>query len=283
VKNKSHLWYQDSENHWVRSQGFVDLSANDLIKRIAEQSHSKDIELKNKTYKERAWVFDLDSTLFCLAPRIHNIFLEFVRAHPQPKAIWMQLLNHLNPSIQRYSIEETFCELFAPWMGRDQARLEANSLWQEFSPFWMEHFFEDRHIHYDVPYPGAQEFVSSVKKLNRKVIYLTGRDRLGSGQGTLAHLKKCGFEMSPDEVLVMKPSRHLDDVAFKESAAKLLKSQFDVEGLIDNEPENLMMFAKIFPEAEIILFHSVMSGRLPKENFQAALGDRRALKINSFR
>lgn len=275
MPKKSHCWYQDVENKWVKSLPFSETNSAELLAWVKAQPLGGG--------RETAWIFDLDSTLFCLAPRIHNIFFEFIRAHPRPKKEWEQLVSVLDPSHQKYSIEETFRDLLRRLLSDDREAAEmAAELWGEFFPFWREHFFEDRHIHHDVPYPGAADFVKSVKSLGRKIIYLTGRDRVGSGQGTRHHLKHSGFDLSDAELLLMKPRRHDSDVEFKKKVAELLRAQFHIEGVLDNEPENLVMFAKEFRDAKIVLYHSVMSGRVPKDNILHYLGERKLQKISSF-
>jgi hypothetical protein len=271
----NHQWYQDSENAWVKSIPFYDTTASALL------AWAKSNPLKDQ--RETAWVLDLDSTLFCLAPRIHNIFLEFLRAHPQPRPEWMKLLSVIDAKSQRYSIEETFRVLLRRFTVDEQtADQMAAELWQEFYPFWKDHFFEDRHLHYDVAYPGAADFVREIKNLGRKIVYLTGRDRLGSGQATRLHLRSSGFKLTENEVLVMKPKRHDDDVEFKRRASQMLSKQFHVELVLDNEPENLVMFADLFREARIVLYHTVMSGRVPQKNLMSYMGHRKPEKLNSF-
>ena len=149
-RSKKHQWYQDTENAWVKSIPFVETKASALLEWAKKNP--------TKSHLETAWILDLDSTLFCLATRIHNIFLEFLRAHPKPRPEWMKILSVIEPQSQRYSIEETFRLLLRRFtIDEKRAADLASELWAEFYPFWKDHFFEDRHVHHDVAYPGAEE------------------------------------------------------------------------------------------------------------------------------
>jgi hypothetical protein len=72
------------------------------------------------------------------------------------------------------------------------------------------------------------------------------------------------------------------DVAFKHRAATVIRSRYFVPVLVDNEPENLVMFAHEFPQAAVVLFHSVMSERMPARDFARALGPREPLRLLTF-
>ena len=267
-------FFRDFDHPWLKGVAFRDVVAEDLLKKNLRGSALG-------AAKKRAWVFDLDSTLFNVGPRIQNIFFEFVRQHPRPHESWSRLLGVNRPELQQYDIAATFRELFV-LLGFENAAERGKKLWEEFLPFWEQHFFTDRHMHHDAPYAGSVDFVKRVHEAGREVIYLTGRDRPRSGQGTLHALKTAGFPWGEGTHLFMKSDRDEGDLHYKRRACSVLDARFDVSVLIDNEPENLVMFAEQFEHAQIVLFHSVMSARMPQGNFAHALGEREPLRLLSY-
>jgi hypothetical protein len=268
-------FFQDHRHPWVKATEFRDLRASELLSSAIEARQQM------QPQKKSAWVFDLDSTLFCLGPRIKHIYFEFLRDHPQPKEHWQRALPLLNPATQRYNIRETFEMIFEPW-NREQAHIWALELWFEFERFWTERFFSNRHLHHDDPYPGAVDYVKRVLEAGFEVVYLTGRDRPRTGHGTMMALKNAGFPIGENTALLMKPQQSMGDVEYKERAARELRSKFDVSVLIDNEPENLVMFAHEFEHAMIVFYHTIMSERVPERDFRNALRGREALRLEDY-
>jgi len=269
-------FYRDEQHSWVKSVQFQELSAADLLS-LAEKSRDMSSSTKKPT-----WVLDLDSTLFCVGPRIKNIFLEFLRQHPKPQEHWNRALSHLDPSTQRYNIRETFQNIFEQWGERENAYPKALDLWREFENFWTAGFFSNRFLHHDLPYPGAPDYVRKILERGFHVVYLTGRDRPRTGQGTYAALKAAGFPMDERTELVMKPREEQSDLAFKHAVGRDLRARFDVSVFIDNEPENLVMFAEEFPGALIVFFHTIMSHRIPERDFRRVLNGRPPYRLDSY-
>jgi hypothetical protein len=275
-KPLSHKWYKDLNHEWLSKVRFVDTHVNLLLRDVLAKPAVE-------TARPKAWVFDLDSTLFCIAPRMRSIFFEFLRHHPNAPSLWLRSYDFFKPEVIQYDFEKTFASIFRYLTGDvTESQNQAKILFDEYYPFWLEHFYHDRHLRFDVPYPGAVDFVKRVRQSGRAIVYMTGRDRPGTGQGTLEGLKISGFEISPQDKLVMKSVRGESDVLFKERAILAIASQYEVELCIDNEPENLVMFAKRLPHAEVVFFHSVMSHRLPNDSLNRVLGTRSAWRVDSF-
>jgi hypothetical protein len=269
-------FFRDFDHPWVRAISFCDIGALELLNKVAKRHPPR-----QQQGRESAWVFDLDSTLFCVGPRTRNIFFEFVRQHPRPPRHWQRALERLDPSCQRYDIEATFRMIFDEWDHENAARWAAE-LWAEFRSFWEQHFFIDRHLHYDRPYSRAAEYLHRIRSKGYGIVYLTGRDRPRSGLGTLHALKRAGFPLDEACHLFMKASREEGDLKYKHKASSVLGSRFEVPVFVDNEPENLVMFAEQFPRAEIVFFHSVMSQRLPLRDFVGVLNGREPWRLNSY-
>lgn len=266
-------YFRDEEHPWIKGLDLIDISPEALLELVGSASSAKGAP--------PAWVFDLDSTLFCVGPRIRSIFLEFLRHHPQPRLEWHQVLPRLSPSIQRYDIERTFRDILSDWNSFEAPRLAAE-LWTEFRDFWSARFFSGRHMHFDEAYPGAVDFVREVLGRGFEVVYLTARDVPRTAQGTENALRQAGFPLGGRAHLLMKPVAGESDLSFKHRATSILRSRFEVKVFVDNEPENLEMAARAFPAAEIVLFHTVMSERVPEGDYRSLLGEREALRLTTY-
>jgi hypothetical protein len=136
-------------------------------------------------------VFDLDSTLFNVSPRTQKILHEFAELHkPELKqADW-----GLKEALVRagYNFDES------------------PELHQNLRDFWVERFFTDNYLHFDIPYRGAVPFVQKLHLTKCEIHFLTGRDVARMGKGTFEVLKKWGFPVTPEN-LHLKPHRSMDD------------------------------------------------------------------------
>ncbi len=249
-------FYREQRHPWVRQSRFQEVTAQGLL------DGSKSASLAAKNGRPQAWIFDLDSTLFCTGSRNKFIYSEFLRQRPQAPMHWLLALGQFDPFQNQYSIRQTFEAIFEKYDSR-LARAWSYELWKEFEPFWFEHFFSGRYLHCDTPYPGAVEFVHQVLKSGAEVIYLTGRDRPRNWGGTQNALRSSGFPMSENTMLLLKPDQEMTDLEYKDWACAHLKAAKNVAYLIENEPENLSMFLKHFISKQIVFFHSITSERVP--------------------
>lgn len=269
-------FFQEADHAWIKTQKFEELSSGQALEAFPELNAGK--------YPPKAWVFDLDSTLFCTAPRNKRVFWRFLRERSVIPQLWMNLWAHLSPMNQRYSIPRTFYNVLNRELGVPEAEAwaEASVIWTEFQPFWMNEFFLSRNIARDVPYEGAVEFVTELHRRGYHIVYLTGRDSPRGYEGTFQVLRQWRFPMDERTHLRLKPHANLGDLEFKEAASRALNAEFEVCALIDNEPENLAMFSEMFPRSEIVFFHSIMSPRIPLKSWNQALKGRKAWKMDSF-
>lgn len=271
------FFHQDRDHAWVRSQSFAELTSQQILSETKWSS-------KTTSSRPEAWVLDLDSTLFCTAPRNKRVFWRFLREHPQPPMLWMRLWSYLSPLNQKYSIPHTFGSILRHEMNFSEAdaRLETIQLWDVYKDFWLNEFFLSRNISRDLPYAGAAEFVNSLYKKGYHLVYLTGRDAERGWAGTYQALKSAGFPTGDNTYLRLKPESKMGDLEFKTEAVRRISREFNIKAFIDNEPENLVMFAEEAPASEIIFYHSIMSSRLPSKGLKEMLGSRSAWKLNTF-
>lgn len=261
---------------------------------IKHQSHFKvmnhgseliDQVLKaHKPGPTKAWVLDLDSTLFNTGKRNKEIFRSYLDFKKEVPETWKLALENIHPLKQSFGIRESIEWALGPHIGEDNAKEESHKIWQDFQLFWEHNFFASTFMHFDVPYEGSNTFAQQIYDLGYLIVYLTGRDMARSLEGTLASLSAHRFPMGDRTKLILKPGFRwsMTDVEFKQDASRKIAKDFEVVASIDNEPENLHAFAEYFPGSEIVLFHSIMSGRNPEASIFDDLGKRDLILLKNF-
>jgi hypothetical protein len=270
--------FRELTHPWVNAQLWVDAHPDFWF----EKWDQKRLESPDQGKRPRAWIVDLDSTLFCVTPRIKSTFIDFLGERQGDPSWYREIGQRLNPSNQCYDIQKTLQRLMAGLVPDSEQAQAAEKLWGEFRGYWGQHFFSSRHLAQDVPAPGAQDFARRIVHRGDQLIYLTGRDEPRCEDGTRASLEAHGFPMGSHTRLMMKPSSRLGDLEFKRLACEELAAQYDVAFSVDNEPENLVMFAEAFPTADICFFHTVMSPRVPEADYAKVLAGRPAWRLWDF-
>ena len=206
--------------------------------------------------KKSLVVFDLDSTLFDVSPRLQNIILNFC-ANPQNQTQFPTEIAFL----KKIKFERS------DWGIMDaMARVGLDPLGEEFHAvirkFWLDCFFSNTYLKYDRPFEGAPEFCCSVAEAGGDIVYLSGRDRPRMEAGTIEVLQKWGFPLDrPDHQLALKPHAAMDDGAFKSQWFSLIDNQsYQKIWFFENEPVNINLVRKNYPFAETIFFDSTHAG-----------------------
>lgn len=214
------------------------------------------------------FVFDLDSTLFCVSPRTEFILKQYSQTP--------QVLNkHPEAAKKMQSIEA----LPVDWgiktiLNRHDVK-ESLAFFEATREYWIQHFFSSHHLDKDIPYKGAVEFVKYVHQLGIEVQYLTGRDQVRMKTGTLKSLSQHGLPLVDSAHLNMKPDTSFEDTEYKLS---VFQSWNDVDlshvWFFENEPYIINRVKKQFPKIHLIYMDSVHSGResahkdIPKIHFE---------------
>lgn len=199
-------------------------------------------------------VFDLDSTLFCVSYRTQKIIRElgeqvdFQKRFPKEAEVLRTI------------------EVLPDDWGIRAALIRANlkssiDFFEEVKKFWTHRFFSNEYLKYDKPYEGALEYLQSLAKTGIPIRYLTGRDRVRMGPGTLETLQKWGFPLADYDHLIMKPTANLNDEEYKTKALMQIVSPDTVTYFFENEPLIIHHVLENLPEVKIIFMESVHSGR----------------------
>lgn len=200
-------------------------------------------------------VFDLDSTLFDVGPRLKKILHDFA-IHPDfqkkfPKAC--ELLVNAETQRTDWGIKDA---VMRAGLGDHSTELH-----HELRDFWKARFFSNEYLHYDVPYEGAVEFVQKVHSLGCEIAYLTGRDIHRMGPGSAEVLKKWQMPLDDQNAqLVLKPQQGMDDAAFKSDwFAELPEGKHQKIWFFENEPVNVNLVRSLHKHIEIVFFDSTHS------------------------
>lgn len=235
---------------WIKACGFAPLNNQQVLLEVRERV---------KTTSDRPTVLlDLDSTLYEVGPRSHQILREWLD-HPDSAVFHevKEVLRGLTKDKIGYSIPDTFSR-----MGLPHAEERIAKALHSAKNFWRDRFFTNEYLSYDLAYEGAADFVRDIYELGVEVIYLTGRDEPGMGKGTRARLLQDGFPWEKERThLLLKKNFELDDLDHKSSAAGYIRGVGTLVASFENEPPNVVALSEIFPEAMHVFMDSVYSDR----------------------
>ncbi|OIO05235.1 MAG: haloacid dehalogenase-like hydrolase [Elusimicrobia bacterium CG_4_10_14_0_2_um_filter_56_8] len=186
-------------------------------------------------------IFDLDGTLFDNRTRtifiLREISEKFDRSTPQLAAAFE---NFQNLSVIDYSLDVTLKRLGV------RSRAEAALIRAE----WAKRFFSDEYQKYDMPIPGAKQYVERVHKAGATVIYLTGRDVGRMLVGTTEVLRLYGFPVGvAGTMTIVKKEFGQDDEIFKKEVSGYIDRLGEVVAVFENEPANSNILHARFPDA----------------------------------
>lgn len=205
----------------------------------------------------RLAVFDLDSTLFDVSPRLQKVLDDFAK-DPDHQKMFPEVISFFK-GIQTHQTDWGVSHALKR-AGLEDASPEFQETLRD---FWRQTFFSNEYLHHDVPFEGAVEFVKTLSSSGVEIIYLTGRDEQRMGLGSPEVLKKWNFPLDgKKDHLVLKPHRRMDDAKFKRDwFANLDKTKYEVIWFFENEPVNIHLIRDDVPEIDIIFFDSTHSGR----------------------
>lgn len=201
-------------------------------------------------------VFDLDSTLFDVGPRVERILLDFasVPLHQKRFPEQVRLLKNYKTMRSDWAIETGLARI-----GLDGVHPEFQEAVKE---YWKKNFFSNHYLQFDSLYDGALEFVKEVDQAGAEIAYLTGRDVERMGVGSEEILRQWDFPLHEKAQLVLKPHRSMDDAQFKTDwFIEADKQGYQKIYFFENEPVNLHLLVQFCPHVEMIFFESTHSGK----------------------
>ena len=205
-------------------------------------------------------IFDIDSTLLKVQNRILHIFKDFIKQSdiqtrfPQAFSAISKaqnLPNHI------YFIEDHIHAL-------DLKGLD-DSFYEEILIFWKKHFFSNDYLKYDIPYPGALDFLTTLKNEHKiKIVYLTGRDEQRMAKGTYQSLLDLGFPLDGHQAqLILKPEKSMNDALFKKQIILEFDKKHKPIWFFENEPFIINPILRELPHIRVVFFDSAHSNKEP--------------------
>ncbi len=202
-------------------------------------------------------VFDLDSTLFDVSPRLKKILHDF--------AVLPENQTRFPEACQILSKAETYRTDWGIKNAVVRAGLDRHhpEFHQALKDFWFQNFFSNEYLDYDIPYEGGVEYVQRLLKIGADIVYLTGRDVHRMGQGSRDTLLKWNFPLDDKRSqLVLKPQKGLDDAKFKSDwFAAIPPEKYAKIWFFENEPVNVNLVRVEHQHIEIVFFESTHSGK----------------------
>lgn len=235
---------------------FHDLTESQVLREVAVRVEKLKAKAGDRKQAHPLVLLDLDSTLYEVGPRTYQILREWAetdesRAFESVRSAVFKA----EPWHVGYSVRDTLMALEVDTDSEAVApALEA------IKKFWAGRFFTSAYLNYDHAYPGAANFTRKLHELGAEIVYLTGRDEPGMGDGTRAMLIRDGFPWDIARThLLLKKAAHLPDLEHKTEAAHYVREHGTLVASFENEPPNLVALAALFPEAMHVFVDTICS------------------------
>jgi Predicted phosphatases len=201
-------------------------------------------------------VFDLDSTLFDVSPRLERILLDFAAIPVNKLRFPEQIakLHNIKTERKDWGIKNAL----------QRAGLDGHhpEFQEAVFSYWQKNFFSNHYLQFDVPYEGAVEYTQALHQAGARIVYLTGRDVERMGVGSREVLLDWKFPLDENAELVLKPHRSMDDAEFKADWFLTPEaSAFSKVYFFENEPVNLNLLKQRASKVEMIFFESTHAGK----------------------
>lgn len=238
-------------NDWKQASQFHDLTEQEVLREVARR-----VTASRAAHQLPVVLLDLDSTLYEVGPRTHRILQEWLETPESSQFPGVRSdLIRLDQEHVGYSLKDTFAAL-----GMSASEGEVHEAISVIKKFWQDRFFSSAYLAYDRAYPGAVEFVRDIHEMGALVVYLTGRDEPGMGDGTRAMLLRDGFPWETDRThLLLKAAYGLPDLEHKVAAADFIRRHGELVASFENEPANLVAIYAQFPDAMHVFVETVSS------------------------
>lgn len=241
-----------SRREWVEACRFHEMEDEQVLSSVFNR-----VEMQ----KDPVVVLDLDSTLYEVAPRSFQIIQEWARVHASAMdPLVSEAMKRLREDQVGYSLRDTWSAIGLR-LGEDSVEgRRREALFSDLRSFWKERFFSNDYLRFDRPYPGAVPFVRRVHELGARIIYLTGRDEPGMGDGTRDKLQADAFPWGESKThLILKRVPEVPDSEHKKGAVEAIRGHGSVVASFENEPANLAMLHHRLPDAMHVFVDTVCS------------------------
>ena len=200
------------------------------------------------------FVFDIDSTLFCMKYRTQALIESCLQD--------INFCQKFEPHLKKLKdIQVTETDWSVPEIMSRYGFHPEEEVVKAIHKTWRKGFFSNDYLHLDRPYTNCVNFVQSVSTLQTQVYYLTARTYKSMYEGTIQSLKHWKFPLKKESHLIMKTATEQDDSEYKTQYLKNLSQDFDITLFFENEPVILNKVAKQLPHIQLIWMDSTHSRR----------------------
>jgi predicted secreted acid phosphatase len=258
---------------WISACHFHDMTESEVLHEVARRVTELKASAKGDQEKHPLVLFDLDSTLYEVGPRTFQILKEWLASSESARFPEVaRALDRLEHAHVGYSIGDTLSAA-----GLDIESASIKDAIQAIKPFWASRFFTSAYLPYDHAYPGSADFAKKVYELGAEIVYLTGRDQPGMGDGTRQNLIRDGFPWEVERThLLLKAAAHLPDLQHKVDAAEYIRRHGTLVASFENEPPNIAALYEVFPDAMHVFVDTVYSDHcaMPRQGLYRIKGFR---------
>ena len=232
---------------------------------IAGKNLKAALRMAERHRAKARFVFDMDSTLFCMKYRTQAIIRDclkepdFCRNFSED----LELIKHIHVTTRDWSVEEILTRA---------GLISKKALVREVRRIWQKKFFSNEYLDRDRPYKGAARFVGRISRFGAKLCYLTARNRSKMLEGAVRSLKAFGFPPPESAKLIMKEDSAQDDAVYKTEQLKRLKKSAKLLLFFENEPVILNRAARLFPKIQLFWINSTHSRRQTPPATARAIG-----------
>ena len=220
-------------------------------KELYPENFKEAIQIAEQKKSRSLFVFDLDSTLFCMKYRTQAI----IRDCLNDSHFCEQFAKHL-PTIKKiivtkrdWSVEEILSRY---------GFSKTEPLVLAIRKIWHQKFFINDYLNLDKPYKGCVQFIQHIAIQGAHITYLTARRHQTMREGTLQSLKYWNFPLEKEEQLIMKKTE-VEDSIYKVTHLKKLIKNYEVILLFENEPVILNRVAREIPQISLFWIDSTHS------------------------
>ena len=224
-----------------------------LSSRLTKKNLNKALQIAQEKREKSAFVFDVDSTLFCMKYRTQAILEKTF----QEDFISKNFPEHLKKltSIQVKATDWSVKEIMSRYGVSEEKLIKKIEL------IWKKKFFSNDYLHLDQPYEGAIEFLRELSQTSAHIYYLTARHWDKMSKGTFETLKRYNLPLKQKSHLIMKTAFHTQDAEYKTKHLAVLSKQFNTLCFFENEPVILNQTAKSLPNIHLFWMNSTHSGK----------------------
>lgn len=220
------------------------------------ENFKKALKTAEQKKGEALFVFDVDSTLFCMKYRTQAIIRDcakdpvFCQKFPEQ----VHIVQQVEATERDWSVREILSRY---------GFSEKDPLTLSLEKIWRNKFFSGEYLHLDRPYKGCVEFIRRISQFGSHVCYLTARSRRQMYEGTLQSLKNWAFPLKDEKHLIMKENSEseLSDAEYKIKHLKEMTAQNPCVLFFENEPVILNMANRTLPSLKLFWMNSTHSRR----------------------